>query len=66
MRSDVIQREEAKTVLQFILGKGQRLRATFTRACYLHLLLHHQLSSLRAIMASPYQRRPQSNILVMG
>jgi hypothetical protein len=66
MPSDVIQHEEAKTVLQFILGKGQRLRATFMRACYLHLLSHRQPSSLRAITALPYQRRPQSSILVTG
>ena len=66
MPSDVIQREEAKTVPQFILGKGQRLRVTFMRACYLHLLSRHQPSLLHAITALPYQRRPQNSILVMG
>ena len=66
MPSDVIQHEEAKTVLQFILVKGQRLRATFMRACYLRLLLRHQPSSLRAITVLLYPRRPRSSILVMG
>ena len=66
MPSGVILRGEAKTVLQFILVKGQRLRATFMRACYLRLLSRHQPSSLRAITALPFPPRPRSSILVMG